>query len=247
MRRRRAGGAPVCRCRMRSDASSRMTWWTSCWRGPERGDRRTGRYFVAVDQALVEPAMEVELTDHVGYERLRSRRVGRANCPGRCTSPGPGGDRPLMSGRPTPRRLGWSLWSRSKPASCPVFGCASSMPTRGRGRRAPGCSAAAGSAAQSLSAREIGRQLRHRAGSPRRRAAPALKPSVSRHVAGQRPQLPSTICPCTGAVAWSWGMFAVAATLPASSSSAPVDLSMSLTVRIARPRAQRSPAPRSDR
>ena len=55
---------------MTSVESSRMRWWTSSWLEPGRRRRSSGRAALLsqLTKRLVERALEVELTDHVGYE-----------------------------------------------------------------------------------------------------------------------------------------------------------------------------------
>ena len=64
-------------CRMRSAASFRTRSLTSCWlaRGPEE-IFGPGGVFGQLTKRLVERALEVELTDHLGYEPRRSRSAG---------------------------------------------------------------------------------------------------------------------------------------------------------------------------
>lgn len=64
-------------CRTVCDARSRTTLLTSCW--PARRPRRRssgGRVALAVDQAAGAAELEVELADHLGYERHQERPGG---------------------------------------------------------------------------------------------------------------------------------------------------------------------------
>jgi transposase-like protein len=66
---------------MRCVASSQTTSLTSCWpeRGPNRRSSVPGGLLSQLTRRLVERAMEVEATDHVGYERHQEPPDGTGN------------------------------------------------------------------------------------------------------------------------------------------------------------------------